>query len=120
MTGTAMDESRIEDGYLELVQGLESRFGQSEGRALAEHFLGAERADFYWQARRRERFLGAYESLDDDEDRALDRVAIIGFWQGRWFVATCLVNGDGAVDSLIAWRHFAQASDAEKAFGNAH
>lgn len=57
-----------------LVAGLETEFGTRAAEGLARHFVEAEAADFYWDARSRERWLGSYECLDDDTDAVLDRV----------------------------------------------
>src|SRR3546814_7092974 len=77
-----------------LVAGLELEFGSGAGEALAHRFLDAEETNFRWDARVEERWLGAHGGLDD-EDLELDRVAICGRLNGRWFCATMLVNGDG-------------------------
>ena len=58
-----------------LVAGLEIEFGRGAGMALAQRFLDAEEVDFLWDARRDERWIGTYESMDDD-DIELDRIAI--------------------------------------------
>jgi hypothetical protein len=75
-----------------LVSGLEIEFGRGAGAALAARFLAAEEADFHWDARVSERWLGSHESLDDD-DVELDGVAIVGRLDGKWFAATCIVDG---------------------------
>src|SRR3546814_7858594 len=48
-----------------LVAGLELEFGRGAGKALAGRFLEAEEVDFRWEARVEERWLGAYDSIDD-------------------------------------------------------
>jgi hypothetical protein len=58
-----------------LIAGLEIEFGRGASEGLAQHFLDAEELDFRWDARDTERWLGTYESVDED-DFALDRVAI--------------------------------------------
>ena len=58
-----------------LVAGLEIEFGRGAGEGLAQRFLEAEEVDFRWDGRTRERWLGAYESADNDE-LWLDRVAM--------------------------------------------
>ena len=86
-----------------LVAGLESEFGRGAGAALAQRFLDAEECDFVWEARISERWLGAYAS-DDGEDFELDRVAIVGRLDGRWFVAVSIVDGDGKAHGLMGRR----------------
>ena len=50
-----------------LISGLEIEFGRGVGEALAHRFLEAEDVDFNWDARLEERWIGAYESLDDED-----------------------------------------------------
>ncbi len=56
-----------------LVSGLQATFGRNAAEGLARHFIEAEGADFYWEARARERWLGAYESLEEEADDLFDR-----------------------------------------------
>lgn len=86
-----------------LVAGLEIEFGSGAGEALAQRFLDAEDADFRWDARLSERWLGTYES-GDDEDLELDRVAICGRLDGNWFVATMIIDGDGNTRGMLGCR----------------
>jgi len=102
-----------------LVAGLELEFGTGAGRALSERFLAAEESDFVWDARVQERWLGRYEALEE-EDFELDRVAVIGRLDGRWFVAVCIVDGDGNAHGMIGRRGFAKATAARKAFATLH
>jgi hypothetical protein len=60
-----------------LVAGLELEFGRGAAEALAERFIAAEEADFTWDARHEERWLGGFEPLEES-DFELDRVAVIG------------------------------------------
>ena len=101
-----------------LVSGLEIEFGRGAGEALAHRFLDAEEADFSWDARVEERWLGAYESVDD-EDLELDRVRILGRLDGRWFVAVMIVDGDGNPHGMMGKRSFEGAGVARQAFADA-
>jgi hypothetical protein len=101
-----------------LVAGLEIEFGRGAGEALAARFLAAEACDFLWEARIEERWLGVYESVED-EDIELDRVAIIGRIGRRWFVARVIVDGDGHAHGLLGRRDFGSAKVARKAFADA-
>lgn len=101
-----------------LVSGLEIEFGRGAGEALAHRFLEAEAVDFHWDARLEERWIGAYESLGDD-DIELDRVRVIGHLDGRWFVAVMIVDGDGNPHGMMGKRSFGRAGDARKAFADA-
>lgn len=98
-----------------LVSGLKIEFGQGAGRALAQRFLDAEEVDFHWDARVQERWIGAYASVND-EDVELDRVAIVGRLDGRWFVAVMIVDGDGNAHGMIGKRLFQGRTQALQAF----
>jgi len=102
-----------------LVAGLEIEFGRGAGEALAQRFLEAEESDFLWDARMSERWLGAYESIDE-EDFELDRVAIMGRLGGRWFVAVSIVDGDGSAHGLMGRRSFRTERQAREAFAATH
>lgn len=101
-----------------LVSGLEIEFGYGAGEALAHRFLEAEESDFLWDARIQERWIGTYESADDDEIE-LDRVRIFGRLDGRWFVAVMIVDGDGNPHGLMGKREFRRRHQALAAFADA-
>lgn len=101
-----------------LISGLEIEFGTRAAQGLAQHFLGAEDVDFHWDARVSERWLGAYDAQNDD-DIELDRVAVIGFLDGCWFVATIIVDGDGNPHFMLGCREFRTEKLARKAFSDA-
>lgn len=103
-----------------LVAGLEIEFGRGAGDALAARFLEAEESDFLWDARVSERWLGTYQALDDEEDFELDRVAIMGRLDGRWFVAVSIVDGDGNPHGLMGRRKFGSERAAREAFAVTH
>lgn len=100
-----------------LVAGLEVEFGVQAAEGLARQFVDAEDADFYWDARAAERWLGTYESLEDEEE-LLTRIAITGQFEGRFFVAVLIVDGDEAVNAMLGLRHFESADEADEAFQN--
>ena len=102
-----------------LMAGLEIEFGRGAGEALAHRFLEAEETDFLWDARIEERWLGSYESIDDD-DLELDRIAICGRLDGRWFVSVMLVDGDGAAHGTMAKRFCRSRRSAHEAMIDAH
>jgi hypothetical protein len=102
-----------------LIAGLEIEFGRGAGEGLAHHFLEAEEVDFHWDARESERWLGSYESIDDEDD-ALDRVAICGRLDGQWFVATMIVDGDGQAHGMLGCRTFGSGKSARAALATAH
>ena len=101
-----------------LVSGLEIEFGRVAGAALAERFLDAEEADFHWDARIQERWIGCYFGGEDSEIE-LDRVRILGRIDGRWFVAVMLVDGDGDAHGMLGKRSFGRAEQARRAFADA-
>ncbi len=101
-----------------LVSGLEIEFGHGVGEALAHRFLEAEESDFLWDAREQERWIGTYESADDDEID-LDRVRIFGRLDGRWFVAVMIADGDGNAHGMMGKREFGRRKQALAAFADA-
>ena len=113
---SAKDTDRV---LATLVAGLEIEFGRGAGEALAQRFLEAEESDFLWDARVSERWLGAYQA-QDEEDFELDRVAIVGRLDGRWFVAVSIVDGDGNAQGLMGWRSFRSERRAREAFAATH
>ncbi|RZF60784.1 hypothetical protein EWE75_21195 [Sphingomonas populi] len=100
-----------------LVSGLEIEFGHAVGEALAHRFLKAEEADFLWDARVQERWIGTYEGTDE-EVIELDRVRIFGRLNGRWFVAVMVVDGDGNARDVIGKREFGRRRQALAAFAD--
>lgn len=91
---------------------------QSAGEALAQRFLEAEESDFLWEARVEERWLGSYESIDED-DLALDRIAICGRLEGRWFSSVMLVDGDGRAHGTLGKRTCGSRRSAQQAMADA-
>lgn len=102
-----------------LIAGLEIEFGRGAGEALARRFLEAEEMDFRWDARAAERWLGAYERVED-EDFELDRVAICGRLDGKWFAATMIVDGNGSARRMLGYRSFGSERAAREALTQAH
>lgn len=98
-----------------LVAGLEIEFGAQAAEGLARQFIEAEDADFYWEARASERWLGTYESLEDGDD-LLDRVAVTGRFDGRFFVAVVIVDGAKAVNFMLGLRQFDSEAEALEAY----
>lgn len=100
-----------------LAAGLELEFGSRAAQGLTQQFLDAEEADFVWDARDQERWLGSYE-VPDDEDLKLDQVAVCGRLDGRWCVAVCIVDGDGRAHGMTGKRTFGRAHLARNAFAH--
>ncbi|WP_232318519.1 hypothetical protein [Sphingomonas sp. TDK1] len=102
-----------------LVAGLEREFGHEAGEALAHRFLDAEEAEFLWEARDQERWIGSYEGADSGADVELDRVRIVGRLAGRWCVAVMIVDGDGNPHGMLGKRSFGHRRAAMAAFADA-
>ena len=97
-----------------VVDGLRAEFGA----ILAARILEAEAADFLWDARVKERYLGQHFSLEEDGEE-LSRIAILSALAGRWHAALCLVDGEGSPVELLWKRTFYSLEEAESAFGRA-
>lgn len=92
------------------------------GAVLAARIMEAEAADFLWEARVKERYLGQHFDVGighDDEEMELARIAILSFLCGRWHVAACLVDGDGLAVDLLWKQDFDGLDEAKAAFDRA-
>jgi hypothetical protein len=110
------------DAYARLVEGLRMQLGCSDIGAIAERIFEAEKFEFHWRSRVRERYLGQHFALDfDDEDAGDDvsRIAILSFVAGRWHAGVCLVDGDGCAIDLLWLRSFDRHEDAVETFARA-
>ena len=103
------------DRFPQLRRDLIAEFGTDGIDAAIELFIAAERADFHWDGRIAEMNLGAWESLDD-EDETFERVSILGYFRTRYYVATCLVDSERHVHWMLGLRHFESFESAEQAF----
>jgi hypothetical protein len=98
-----------------LVDALQAELGG----VLAERVIEAEAADFLWESRLRERYLGQHvDPIGDDygSSEEVSRIAILSFLDGRWHAGICLVDGEGAALDLLWKRTFQSSEDAEIAF----
>jgi len=89
------------------------------GAVVAERILEAEAADFLWEARLRERYLGQhFDVICDEEDSSDDisRVAFLSLFDSAWYAGIGLVNGDGAPVDLLWKAAFESLVEAESAF----
>ena len=110
------------DPYARLVEGLRMELGCNDIAALADRIFEAEKADFHWQARVRERYLGQHFPLDfadEDANEDVSRMAILSFVAARWHAGICLVDGDGCALDLLWLRSFDRRDDAAEAFARA-
>jgi len=101
-----------------LATGCESAVQRDFDAGIGRHILAAEEADFHWDARLNDRWLGAYWSADDD-DIELDRVAIFGRIDDQWFAATAIIDGSGMPHAMANRRTFDTRQEAERVFENA-
>lgn len=110
------------DAYARLVEGLKSEFGCSDIAALADRIFEAESAEFHWEARVREHYLGQHFAIDcGDEDTGdeLSRIAILSFLAGRWHAGVCLVDGNGCAVDCLWMRSFERHEEATEQFARA-
>jgi hypothetical protein len=110
------------DAYARLVDGLRMELGCDDIAALADRIFEAEKVDFHWQARVRERYLGQHFALDFDDESAgedVSRIAILSFLAGRWHAGVCLVDGNGCAIDLLWLRSFEGHEEATEAFARA-
>jgi hypothetical protein len=110
------------DAYARLVDGLRMELGCDDIAALADRILQAEKVDFYWQARVRERYLGQHFALDFDDQNAgedVSRIAILSFLASRWYAGVCLVDGNGCAVDLLWLRSFEWHDEALEAYERA-
>jgi hypothetical protein len=110
----AMISGGLNGGCEAVVEALQAEFGA----ILAARIFEAEAADFLWDARVKERYLGQHISLEDDaEERS--QIAILGFLAGRWHVAMCLIDGEGSPVDLLWKQSFGRRDEAQAAFDRA-
>ena len=103
------------DRFPMLVESVKEEFGTEGLMSNVERFIEAERADFHWDGRIAEMNLGAYDSLDED-DKAFEAVAIIGYFRSRYYVATCVVDAERHVRWMLRLRYSDSFESAEQAF----
>src|SRR4051812_271807 len=89
------------------------------GGVLAERVIEAEAADFLWDSRVRERYLGQYIDAVDDGDfssQEVSRIVFLSFLDGRWHAGICLVDGEGSATELLWKQTFWSCDEAEIAY----
>lgn len=101
-----------------LVEGLRAEFGA----ILADRILEAEAADYLWEARQKERYLGQHIDVgfgEIEDERELSRIAFLSSLGGVWHTALCLVDGEGMAVDLLWKTSFDSREAAEAAFDRA-
>jgi hypothetical protein len=108
--------STVETGRCEaLVEALRAELGG----VLADRVIEAEVADFLWESRLRERYLGQHiDAIVGDEQSSdeVSRIAFLSFLDGWWHAGICLVDGEGLAMELLYKRTFRSREEAETAF----
>jgi hypothetical protein len=92
------------------------------GAALTARILDDEAADFLWDSRLKERYLGQHFDVGlgcGEDEMELSRIAILSFLDGSWHVGSCLVDGDGRPADMLWKRRFGEREEAEAAFDRA-
>ncbi|MGF1610418.1 MAG: hypothetical protein ACFCUQ_13540 [Kiloniellales bacterium] len=107
------------DRFPMLVESVKEQFGAEGIDAVVDHFIEAERADFHWASRIAEMNFGPWESLDDEAE-TFEKVAILGYFRARYYVANCVVDGDRHVHWLLRLSHFDSFESAEQVFLAGH
>jgi hypothetical protein len=84
--------------------------------AIADEIVEAELGDFCWDSRIAEQSFGIIEDLSDDEGEAREAVRILGYFRGRYLVATCILDAERKLRWMPKVRHFEGLAEAEIAF----
>jgi hypothetical protein len=107
------------DRFPQFIRDLAEEFGSEGIGTLADRFIAAEWADFYWDGRIAEMPLGTYSDGLEQREEPLQQVAIMGYFRGRYYFATCLVDNERRVRWMPRVRHFEDFESAEAAFRTA-
>ena len=100
------------DRFPALVWDLTGEFGSDGIGAVVEKFITAEQADFLWEGRFAELNLGEFDSFDGDEV-GCQRVAVMGYFRGEYYVAICIVDAERSVSAVLKSRQFESFERAE-------
>jgi len=98
-----------------IVEDLCARFGA----ILAARIVESEEADFLWETRVKERYLGQHFDVGFDDGEfaeELSRVAVLSPLSGSWHVAACLIDGEGRAADLLWKQQFGSRAEAEIGF----
>ena len=95
------------------------KFAVGDSVAVHTRILEGEKAEFHWDARVQERYLGQHLPADLGEEvggEELARIAILSFLAGRWHAGICLVDGNGCATDLLWLRSYEAHDDASETF----
>jgi hypothetical protein len=103
------------DRFPELVRDLTAQFGTDGIGGIVEKFIAAELADFFWEGRFAEMNVGAFENVEDEHE-GCRQVAVLGYFRGQYYVATCVVDEERQGRALLKVREFESFGSAKTAF----
>ncbi len=89
------------DHFPQLLDSLAEEYGCDEILSIANTIIDAEYADFHWEGRIAEMNLGACDCFDDEAE-TFEFVAIVGYFRGRYYYATCAVDAKRRVGGLFS------------------
>jgi len=92
------------------------------GAVMSARILDAEAAEFMWESRVSERYLGQQIDILIDDDEAsedVSRMAFLSDFDGNWHAGICLVNGNGDAVELVWKRRFGRNFEAQMSFDRA-
>jgi len=84
--------------------------------AIADEIVDRELGDFCWDSRIAERQIGTIEPMDFGEPEVRHEVRILGYFRGRYLVATCIVDAERRLFWMPKLRQFDAEIDAATAF----
>jgi hypothetical protein len=103
------------DRYPQFLSSIRDEF-PDDCEAIAEEIIDAELGDFCWDARIAERRICTVAPFEADDIELCEQVRILGYFRGKYLVATCIVDGKRHLNWMLKVRHFDALSDAEAAF----
>jgi hypothetical protein len=114
MTNSTAHPHAAMDKFPAFLASIRSEF-PDDYDAIADEIIDKELGDFCWESRVAERQICVLEPLDDDEIER-EEVRILGYFRGRYLVATCIIDADHRLEWMPKVRHFDAQSEAEMAF----
>ena len=103
------------DQYPQFLSTIRAEF-PDDCEAIADEMIDAELSDFCWESRIAERRIGIIDAFDNDDTEGTEEVSILGYFRGRYLVATCVLDAARCLRWMLKVRHFDALADAETAF----